>query len=190
MTRKPMVSPSPTGSTVSVPPRGMVCPPIISMLSSSLTRFFGSSTRGRFQVSLVFSSSMKPRAIFSASPRSICAPAEPAAPNASRQNCKRAEAVAGALLDEVERECLGLLVLVLLEHLEAVDDRADRADQVVADARAQERREIEGFEGERRRTWRSPVAWQFAERRQALALERRVPGTDVIHRGSLICQGE
>src|SRR5882757_4791478 len=32
-----------------------------------------------------------------ASPRSICAPADPAAPNARRQNCKRAEAVLALL---------------------------------------------------------------------------------------------
>ena len=54
----------------------------------------------------------------------------------------------GALLDQVDRELLGLLVLAVLHHLEAVHDRADRADQVVADPRAQQRREIEGFESD------------------------------------------
>ena len=91
--RKPMVSPSPTGSTVRVPPRGIVCPAMMSMFSSSFTRFFGNNAWGRFQVSLVLSSSMKPRAIACALPRSIWALAEPAAPKARRQNCRRAEAV-------------------------------------------------------------------------------------------------
>ncbi|MEI9900336.1 MAG: hypothetical protein WDN31_09670 [Hyphomicrobium sp.] len=35
---------------------------------------------------------MKPREICSAVPRSIMEPAEPAAPKAKRQNCRRAEA--------------------------------------------------------------------------------------------------
>src|SRR6202044_3923328 len=48
--------------------------------------------RGKFQTRVVLPSSMRPRAAFSASPRSICAPAEPAAPKASRQNCSFAEA--------------------------------------------------------------------------------------------------
>ena len=39
-----MVSPSPIGSTVSVPPRGIVCCAMTSMFSSSLTRFFGSNS--------------------------------------------------------------------------------------------------------------------------------------------------
>src|SRR6185312_2513724 len=53
---------------------------------------------------------------------------------------------AGALLDELERELLGLLVLLLIQHFETVDDRADRADQVVANTRAQQRGEIESFD--------------------------------------------
>jgi len=55
--------------------------------------------------------------------------------------------LSGALLDEVERKRLRLLVVVVLEHLEAVDDRADRTDQIVADTRAQQCRKVEGFEG-------------------------------------------
>src|SRR5262245_1055346 len=96
--RNPIVSPSPTGSTVSWPPRGIDWPAISSMLSRSFTRFFGSSSRGRFQASLVFSSSIRPRLTFSASPVSIWAPAEPAAPKASRQNCSLAEAVRALFL--------------------------------------------------------------------------------------------
>src|ERR1700733_781944 len=93
VTTKPAIASSPgTGSTVSVPPRGMLPLPINTMLSSSFTRFLANNCRGRFQVSVVLPSSIRPRAAFSASPRSICAPAEPAAPNASRQNCSLAEA--------------------------------------------------------------------------------------------------
>ena len=129
----------------SVPPRGMDWPAISSILSSSLTRFLASSARGRFQASLVLSSSRKPRAMVSASPRSIWAPAEPAAPNAIRQNCSLAEAVPALLFDQVERKLLGRLVLFFFQHFQAVDDGADRADQIVADTRAQQGREIEGI---------------------------------------------
>ena len=44
----------------------------------------------------------------------------------------------GALLDQVERKGLGLLVVFFFQHFQAVDDGADRADQIVADARAQQ----------------------------------------------------
>ena len=54
---------------------------------------------------------------------------------------------AGTLLDEVEGEGLGFLVLGFLQNLEAIDDRPGRADQVVADPRAQQGGEVEGFEG-------------------------------------------
>ena len=146
MILKLIASPCPTGSTVMLPPRGMVPAARISMLRSSFTRFFGNRTRGSFQVSFVFSSSIMPRATLSASPVSIEAPAEPAAPNAIRQNCSRAEAVVALFLMSSSAKC-GLLVGVVLHHLDAVDDRADRADQVVADPRAQQRREIERLEG-------------------------------------------
>src|ERR1051326_144225 len=51
--------------------------------------------------------------------------------------------IAGALLDQVEREGAGFLVLVLFQDFDAIDDRAHRADQVVTDARAEQRREVE-----------------------------------------------
>src|SRR5262249_6727033 len=54
-----------------------------------------------------------------------------------------------ALLDQVEGERPRFLVLALFQHLEPVHHRADRTDEIVAHARAQERREIEGFEGDR-----------------------------------------
>ncbi len=74
------------------PPRGIAWVATKSKLSRSLTRFFGTNARVRFQVSLTLSSAMNPRATVSASPRLISAPAEPAAPKASRQNCSLAVA--------------------------------------------------------------------------------------------------
>src|SRR5690606_11648931 len=50
-----------------------------------------------------------------------------------------------AFLDEVERALFHRLVLLVLENLEAVDDGADRTDDIVTDARTQERRKIERF---------------------------------------------
>ena len=146
-TLSPMVSPSPIGSTVSWPPRGIAWPAISSIFSRSLTRFLPISTRGRFQASLVLSSSRKPREIFSASPVSICEPADPAAPKAMRQNCSLAEAVLALFLISSSANCLGFLVLFLGQHFQSVDDGADRADQVVAHPRAQQGGEIERFDG-------------------------------------------
>jgi hypothetical protein len=52
----------------------------------------------------------------------------------------------GAFLDQVHGELVGLFVLALLHDLEAVHDRADRADQVMTDPRTQQRGEVEAFE--------------------------------------------
>src|SRR5262249_37626614 len=52
------------------------------------------------------------------------------------------------LLDKIEREALGLGVAVLFQHFEPIDDGASRADQIVTDARAQKRSEVERFEGD------------------------------------------
>jgi hypothetical protein len=71
---------------------------------------------------------MKASAIACASPSSTLAASEPAAPKARRQNCSRAEAV------------------FALQHLEPVDDGAGGADQIVANARAQEGGKIERIE--------------------------------------------
>src|ERR1700722_19793220 len=138
--------PPSVGSIVIEPPRGMVPTATSSMFNKSLTRFFGSNSRGRFHTIVVLSSPNSPRATFSASPRSIWAPAARAA------ECKPAELQFGrglirALLDQIESENLGFLVLVLVHDFEAVDDGADRADQVVADAGAQQRGQIEGADG-------------------------------------------
>src|SRR5262249_23278104 len=62
---------------------------------------------------------------------------------AELQACGRGRS---ALLDEVERKRLGLLVLRLLQHFEAVDDGAGRTNQVMAYARAQKRCKVERIE--------------------------------------------
>src|SRR5262249_59055357 len=49
---------------------------------------------------------------------------------------------------KIEREALGLGVAVLFQHFEPIDDGASRADQIVTDARAQKRSEVERFEGD------------------------------------------
>src|SRR5580692_2641363 len=115
-------NPPSRGSTVRVPPRGMAPPPTMSMLSRSLARFLGTNSRGRFQTIVVLPSSMRPRAAFSASPSSICAPAE----------LQLGRSLLRAFLNQIEREGLGLFVLVLFQDFQSVDDGADRTDQVVA----------------------------------------------------------
>jgi len=74
-------------------------------------------------------------------------PFEPAAPKARRQNCRREEA--SCALDLISaRAWRAFLVLLLLQNLQPVDDRADRRDNVVADAGREQGREIEGVERE------------------------------------------
>jgi hypothetical protein len=89
---KAQLSASPVTDTSIVPPRGTAPLAIMTRLRRSLTLFFGNSARGALQVSAILSSPNMPRATPSASPRSMEAPAEPAAPKASRANCSRAEA--------------------------------------------------------------------------------------------------
>ena len=54
----------------------------------------------------------------------------------------------GALLDKLGGEGAHFGVLLVFEHFEPVDDRANRADHVVADARAEKRGQIESVERE------------------------------------------
>src|SRR5947209_1158428 len=91
-------SPSPVTMTRITPPRGIAAAAMRQRLSASFTLFFGMRTRAACHSSLVRSSTRSPRATCSASPVSIAAPAEPAAPKASRQNCSRAEAVRALFL--------------------------------------------------------------------------------------------
>jgi hypothetical protein len=102
------LSPAIIGSTVRVPPRDTVPAAMTSMLSNSFTRFLSNKSRGKFQVSAVL----------------------PSSKSLGRR-------LVGALLDQLESKCLGLFVFVLLHDFDAVDDRADRADEVMANARAQ-----------------------------------------------------
>ena len=53
----------------------------------------------------------------------------------------------GALADQIEREIAILRLRIVVEHLKPIDDRADRADEIVADARTQQRCKLEGIGG-------------------------------------------
>src|SRR5581483_7601775 len=97
-----------------------------------------------------------------------------------------------AFLDEVEGEGLGLLVaLFFLQHFEPVDDGAGWADQIMADARAQERGKIESIEADGcghaevsgGRAWikRKVAFWERDS-------ERWRPRAGVIHRSHSACQ--
>jgi len=108
--------------------------------TATLRDFFGNSMRGRFQASLVLSPSMKARAMACASSRSICAPAEPAAPNASRQNCRRADAVFALFLMRSRAKFLVSWSLSFHPALQVRSQWHRSTDQVVADPRAQKRR--------------------------------------------------
>ena len=83
---------APSIVTSMTPPRGIVWEAISTMLRISLTLFLGSRARVALHASLILSSPIRPRATPSASPVSMEAPADPAAPKARRQNCRRAEA--------------------------------------------------------------------------------------------------
>ena len=50
----------------------------------------------------------------------------------------------GALADQIEREIAIFRLRIVVEDLEPIDDRADRADEIVADPRTQQRRKFEG----------------------------------------------
>ena len=57
----------------------------------------------------------------------------PAAPKAIRANCRRAEAWRALLRIRSRGEILHAGIALVFHHLEPVDDRAHRADHVVAD---------------------------------------------------------
>src|SRR5262249_28225900 len=94
-----------------------------------------------------------------------------------------------APLDEVEGESLGLRVAAfLLQHLEPVDDRPGGADQVMANARAQEGREIErikcdGYGHGGRLRWRIGGAVSGG-----VTQAHGIAAPVLIHRSRLICQ--
>jgi len=182
-TLMPIVSPAPTGSTVSWPPRGIAWPAISSMLSSSLTRFLAKRTRGRFQVILVFSSSrsraksFRHRRCRSANRRNRGAEGDPA-------ELQFGGGSVGAFLDQFEREGLGFLVLVFGQNFQSVDDGANRADQVVTDPRAQQGGEIERFNGDPDMDW-SPQACRVPKRLSSNGrIACRIGLSGVIHRAS------
>ncbi len=53
-----------------------------------------------------------------------------------------------AFLDEVERDLPHFGVLFLFQHFQTVDDRSDRTDHVMANARASQRRQIQTIKRE------------------------------------------
>src|ERR1700678_1475267 len=53
-----------------------------------------------------------------------------------------------ALLDQLDCDLAHRGVVLVLQHLESIDDGANRADYVVADAGAEQSREVRGFEHE------------------------------------------
>jgi len=116
-------------------------------LSRSFTRFFGSNTRklpGQFGLVVLHHAA---RDAFGVSQ------VDGGAGRASRAESDPTELQPGggggrALANQFEGENLGLLIGIVFHDLDTVHHRSDRADQVVADARAQQRRKIEGFEGD------------------------------------------
>jgi len=52
-----------------------------------------------------------------------------------------------AFFDEIERKAAKFRVLLLVEHLKAIDNGANRADHIVTDSGAKKRGEVEGVEG-------------------------------------------
>jgi hypothetical protein len=87
-----------------------------------------------------------------ASPRSICAPADPAAPNAEAAELQSCGGGLGALADQIEREIAVFGLRVVVEHLKPIDDGANRADEIVTDSRTQQCREFEEHREQDRET--------------------------------------
>jgi hypothetical protein len=85
--------------------------------------------------------------MFWASPRSICAPAEPAAPNARRAELQAGRGGFGALANQLEREFTVFRLGIVVEDFKPVHDRADRTNEIVADPRAQQGRKFERVGG-------------------------------------------
>jgi hypothetical protein len=51
----------------------------------------------------------------------------------------------GALADQIEREIAVFGLRIVVKHLKPIDDGAHRADEIVTDARTQQRRKFEGI---------------------------------------------
>src|SRR3954468_8594950 len=146
-TRKPIASPSPSGSTVSTPPRGIVCCAITSMFKSSLTRFFRQQharqvprDRGLAVLDMPARHGLRVAEVNLRARRSR----RPERQAAELQSCGRG---LGALADQIERKFAVLRLWIIVEDLKPIDDGADRTDQIVANPRTQERRKLEGIGG-------------------------------------------
>ena len=139
------------------PPRGMADCAIRQRLSSSLTLFLAANWRGGFHASVgAFAGDDAARhrlgvaGVDRRPQRARGAEGEPAELQPRRGG-------GGALLDQIGRHRTHLGVFFVLQHLEAVDDRADRRDHVVANPRAQQRGEVHRGEGDHCH-WNFPVA--------------------------------
>ena len=135
------------GSTVILPPRGIAWPAMTSMLSSNLDQVFRQQRARQIpgELRLVILEEAARDGLGIAEIDLGARRPGRAERNAAELQFRRGRA--RALLDQIEREFLGRLVLLFLEHLEPVHDGADRADEVVAHARAQQGGEIERFDG-------------------------------------------
>ena len=109
-----------------------------------MTLFFGSNSRGKFQVIVVLPSSMM-------AARHVLRVAEIDLRAGRTRRAKRQAAELqprrgglGALADQIEREFAIFRLGIVVEHLKPIDDGANRTDEIVADPRTQQRREFEG----------------------------------------------
>ena len=118
------------------------------MLSRSLTRFFGTNSRGRFQTIVDFVVLDETARRFFGIAQLDLRPGRTGRAERQPAELQLGGSLSRAFLDQIEREGLGLFVLVLFQDFQAVDDGADRTDQVVANARAQQRRKIEGSDAD------------------------------------------
>jgi hypothetical protein len=151
VTRNPAIpSPPDTGSTVRVPPRETVPAAISNILSNSFTRFFASNSGGADS-----------RRTWSYRPQGVRARLFPHRRGRSaRRPIRPRRRPAGKIAVCAEawyalfliRSSAKVLVSSSLSSSMTsmpIDDRADGADQVMAEARAQKRCKIEGSDGYR-----------------------------------------
>ena len=117
------------------PPRGRFAGRSRACRSSSLTLFFGSSSRVRLHVIVHLPSSMRPSAMVKVSPRSIARPTTPRRQMPDGQKSQpRGRGL--ALCESGRARTHDLRAGIVIEDFKPIDDGADRADQIVANPRA------------------------------------------------------
>ena len=142
------VSSAPLSVTSMTPPRGIAAAAIRHRFRISLTLFLGTRSGGTFHSSSARSPPKRPRATAAASPVSIERPGRTGGPESQPAKLQTRRSLPGAFLDEIERKAAHFRVLLLVEHLKAIDNGANRADHIVTDAGAKKRGEVEGVEGQ------------------------------------------